>query len=240
MSDFFQVYADNIGEWLPLLLSAIPFTIQLTLVSFLLANVLGLAVAFAMLSRRKVLRTAAIGYVELMRGIPVLVVLYIVYFSLPSIGVSLGAFAAGVVAFGAYVGAQLAEVYRSAIRAVARGQVEAGQAVGFTRWAINLYLVLPQALTIALPALTNTLSALLKDTSLASIIAAPELTLQARDLATASFQAMHVYLLAAALYLVLSYLVALCGRVIEKFLGRGRATLAKRQKGIKHHATLGR
>lgn len=222
LTEFIQIYVEKLPTWLPALLSAIPFTIQLTLVSFVVANAFGLALALAKQSRWKAVRVAATGYIEIMRGIPVLVMLYVVYFSLPELGISFGAFTAAVVAFGAYLAAQLAEVYRAGIRAVQIGQIEAGLSVGLRRRWVQGLIVLPQAVAIVIPALTNTLSALLKDTSLASIIAAPELTLRARDLATASFLPMHVYILAAVLYLILSYAVALAGRFVERVANRGR------------------
>lgn len=222
MSEFIGVYAENLHVWLPRLLAAAVVTVEIALLAFALASAFGLALALIRLHGPRLASMVAITYIEVVRGIPVLVLLFVVYFTLPDAGLTLDSFMAAVLAFGLYVGAQMAEVFKAGILSVHRGQREAALAVGLTPLGAMRLVVLPQALRTVLPPLTNTAIALIKDTSLAAIIATPELTLRARDLATTSFRPMHVYLLAAAIYLILSLAVARVGKRLERASTRSR------------------
>ncbi|CAB3718800.1 hypothetical protein LMG22037_04591 [Paraburkholderia phenoliruptrix] len=151
-------------------------TLQVTLLAFVLAMLLGLLTALASASRVSLLRGIASVYIEAIRNTPVLVQIFIVFFGLPSLGITLNAYTAGVIALGVNVGAYLAEVFRAGIQSVPRGQVEAASILGLERSQIFMEVVLPQAARAVYPAIVNNLIQLLLGTSLLSAIALPELS----------------------------------------------------------------
>jgi len=181
----------------------------------------GLVLALAKLSSIAPLRLVASGYIEVMRGIPALAVLYLIYFGLADFGIVFDAFPAAVVGLGLNGAAYMAEIFRAGIESIHVGQMEAALTVGMRPLAAMRWVILPQALRVVLPPLANFGIALLKDTSVASIISAPELMLRARDLASSSFQPMQVFLLAAAIYLAMSLPVAFLTRRLEARFSRG-------------------
>jgi polar amino acid transport system permease protein len=171
-------------------------------------------------------RGFAVAYIEVVRGIPALTLLLVIYFALPGIGLRFDSFTAAVVGLGLNGAAYLAEVFWAGIQAIGRGQVEAALAIGLTPLGALRRVVLPQAFRIVLPPLGNYAIALLKDTSVASIIAAPELMLRARDLASSSYLPMHLFLLAAVLYFAMSYPISLAVRRLEARVHPGHAAAA--------------
>ncbi|MEZ4562872.1 MAG: amino acid ABC transporter permease [Thermomicrobiales bacterium] len=223
MSDLLAVYREHLGEWLPQLIDAAGNTVRMTVLAFILAFIVGLALALIRLSPLAPLRWFASGYIEVMRGIPTLAVLFLIYFGLADFGIIFDAFPAAVLGFGLSGAAYMAEIFRAGIESIHRGQMEAALTVGMTPMAAMRWVILPQALRVVLPPLANFGIALLKDTSVASIISAPELMLRARDLASSSFLPLEVFLLAAAIYLVMSLPVAFLTRRLEARLARGQA-----------------
>lgn len=223
MSDLFAVYEEHIGEWLPQLLEAAGNTLRMTAFSFVLAFVVGLVLALAKLSPIKPLSLFASGYIEVMRGIPALAILFLIYFGLADFGIIFDAFPAAVIGLGLNGAAYMAEIFRAGIISIHSGQLEAALTVGMTPMAAMRYVILPQALRVVLPPLANFGIALLKDTSVASIISAPELMLRARDLASSSFLPMEVFLLAAAIYLAMSLPIAFLTRRLEARFSRAQA-----------------
>lgn len=221
LANFFATYGEYWSGWWPQLLPAIWVTIKLTMASFTLAVVLGFLLALAKLSNSAVLRAIATGYVELARGVPALAVLFLLYFGLVGIGIVMDAFTAGFIGLGMSGGGYVAEVFRSGILAVHKGQREAAAAVGMTPSTSFRFIVLPQAMRVVLPPMTNLFVGLLKDTSLCSLIAAPELMLRSKDLAMMSFLPMHLFVLAAAVYFVLAWPMSLLARRLEKRMQRG-------------------
>ncbi len=220
MSEFFQVYVDNMAEWWPQLQLATLYTIGLTALAFLLAIVLGLVAALGKLSRLAPIRWLAIVYIEVTRGIPTLAVLFLLYFGLPPL-VLLDEFTAGVVGLGLIYGGYLAEVFRAGIEAMHKGQREAALAIGMTPRVAFRHIILPQATRIVLPPLLNMLIVVLKDSSVCALIATPELMLRAKDIATFEFYPMHLYLLAGVIYFGLAWPMSLITRRIEAHMGRG-------------------
>ena len=216
LGEFMEVYARRLPDWVPPLLEGARITVQLTVLAYLLATAVGLLLAVAQLAPARLVRTIATGYVEIMRGLPVLIVLFLVYFGLPDVGLQLSPFVAAVVGLGLYVGAYLAEVFRGGILSIHQSQREAALAVGLTPRRVSRYVILPQALRAVVPPLTNTAISLTQQTSLAAIIAVRELTLSARNIATLEFRSMHLYLLAAVLYIAMGYAVAWGGKLIER------------------------
>jgi His/Glu/Gln/Arg/opine family amino acid ABC transporter permease subunit len=200
MTGFLAVYGENLGRWLPPLLRAAVVTLEVATLSIAVGLVLGLVVALLKVSRLPLLRSSAGAYIEAIRGTPALTQIYLVYFGLAGIGIRLDNFTAAVVALGINTAAYMAEIYRAGIESVHKGQREAALSLGMTPARAMRYIVLPQAWSVVLPPGANLAIAILKDTSLASAIATPELMSRAYDLVGQSWRPMHIYLLAAALY----------------------------------------
>jgi len=197
-------------EWLTLwgyvpdFIKASWLTLQVTVLSFVLAVALGLLTALASVSVLGALRFIARAYVEIIRNTPVLLQIFIVFFGLPSAGIALDAYWAGVIALGLNVGAYLSEVFRAGIQSVPRGQLEAAAILGLERAQIFTEIVLPQAARAVYPAIVNYLIQLLLGTSLLSAIALPELTGTATVINSRTLLYVQTFAVTLAAYLVLS------------------------------------
>jgi polar amino acid transport system permease protein len=198
------MFLQNAIEFLPILLKGAVITIEITVCSFVLSSVLGLVLALLKLSRNRALSTLASTVINLIRGLPIIVQLFYIYFVLPDLGIQLSAFQAGVVGLGVAYSAYQAENFRAGIEAIDHGQIEAAQALGMRAGAIMRRVVLPQAFKIALPPYGNTLVMMLKDSSVASTITVAEITRAGQLIASSTFQNMTVFTLVALVYLVLS------------------------------------
>lgn len=206
------------------LLLGVEMTAIVTLGGFLLSVVLGLVGATLRTARTTLPRAVGTLYVDIFRAVPVLTQLFIIYFGLAELGVRLAPLPAAILGFGINGGAYLTEVFRSGIEAVHQGQSEAALAIGMTpRQALRL-VILPQAVRVVLPPLGNFAIGLLKDTSVASSVAAPELTFRAHMLVDQTYLSTQIYLMVAALYLAMSLPLAYLTRGLERRLGRGRTT----------------
>jgi polar amino acid transport system permease protein/cystine transport system permease protein len=150
------------------------------------------------------LRWIARAYIELIRGTPALTQLFIIYFGLADLGLGMPPLAAAITGLGTNGAAYLAEVYRAGILAIHRGQSEAALSLGLTPMDVMRFVILPQAIRIMLPPFCNYAIQLLKDTSLVSAVAAPEIMFRARNLVMETYLSMQIYLLAAAIYLSIS------------------------------------
>jgi polar amino acid transport system permease protein len=212
-----------IGEILPYLLRGAITTVTLTIVSMALALVGGLFVALMRLSRNVPLQWISGAYIEAIRGTPLLVQLFIIYYGLPQYGIRFDAFTAGVLGLSINYSAYLAEVYRSGILSVDRGQWEAGGSIGLSRGALLRYIILPQAVRIILPPIGNYFISMLKDSALVATIAVIELMRAAQLRVAITFRAMDIYLLVALIYFLMSYPCALLIRHMEKKFSRGYA-----------------
>src|ERR1700761_7436386 len=179
-------------------------TLQVTLLAFVVALVLGLLTALASASRVGLLRAIARVYVEAIRNTPVLLQIFIVFFGLPSLGLTLGAYTAGVIALGLNVGAYLAEVFRAGIQSVPRGQLEAASILGLNRSQVFVEVVLPQAARAVYLAIVNNLIQLLLGTSLLSAIALPELSGTATVINARTLLYIQTFSITLIAYLVLS------------------------------------
>lgn len=204
----------------PLLLGAIVGTIPLAVLSFVAGLVIALAVALARLSPVKVLRRFAGGYISVIRGTPLLVQLYIIFFALPSLGVVIDPFPSAVIAFSLNVGGYAAEAIRGSILAIPRGQWEAANTVGLSYVMTLRRVILPQAMRVAVPPLSNTFISLVKDTSLASSIMVTELLRRAQEMAAPSYQFLALYSLAAVIYWVICTALSFAQQRLERRLGR--------------------
>ncbi len=216
-----QLILDNL--W-PLAKAALTMTIPLTIISFIVGLVIALAVALARLSSNVILSNLARFYISIIRGTPLLVQLFIVFFALPEFGVKIDPFPAAVIAFSLNVGGYAAEIIRSAILSVPKGQWEAAETIGLNYTGALRRIILPQATRVAVPPLSNTLISLVKDTSLASTILVTELLRQAQIVAAPTFEFFALYGTAAIYYwvicLVLSFGQARVERRLERYVAR--------------------
>jgi His/Glu/Gln/Arg/opine family amino acid ABC transporter permease subunit len=222
MIGFFQLYVTHWEDWWPDLRDAAGNTLLLTLCAFAIALLVGLLLALAKLSRSGLISRSATVFIEIMRGVPTLVILFILYFGIVPIGITLDAFVASILGLGIHAGAYVAEIFRGGIQSIHRGQREAAVAVGMTPLQSLRYIILPQAVAVMLPPLINMLVLVLKDTSVCSLVAAPEIMLRAKDLASTYFQPLHLYVLAGVMYFGMAWPLSLLARVWARRRGRGR------------------
>ncbi len=208
---------DVLTSSMPLLLSGLKVTLLLGLVSVVAGLVLGLAIALVRLYAMRPIRLVAIIYIDLFRSIPLLVLLILVYFALPFIGISLSPFASAAAALTIVSSAYTAEIFRAGIEAIPKGQFEASQALGLGYRHMMSDVILPQAIRVVIPPLTNNCINVIKDTALASVVAMPDLLKQATQ--AQALEANPTPLIVAALmYIGLLWpLVLLVGR-FEKCL----------------------
>ncbi len=216
-----QLILNSLG---PLAKAAITMTIPLTVISFVVGLAIALAVALARLSSNVILTNIARFYISVIRGTPLLVQLFIVFYALPELGVKIEPFPAAIIAFSLNVGGYAAEIIRSAIQSIPKGQWEAAETIGLNYVGSLRRIVLPQATRVAVPPLSNTLISLVKDTSLASTILVTELLRQAQIIAAPRFEFFALYGTAAVYYwvicLVLSFGQARIERRLERYVAR--------------------
>lgn len=202
----------------PNLLKGAGVTVVLSVLSMSAAIMLGLLLTLSRLYGNKPLRFLASSYVEVYRGTPLLIQLYILYYGLPNIGITLNPVAAAVIGLGMNYAAYEAEIYRAGIEAVPKGQMEAALSLGMTKGLAIKRIILPQALRITIPPVTNDFIALFKDSSLVSVIAMVELTKTYSILAATTLRFFELGLIAAILYFAMSYPLSLLARRLEKKL----------------------
>jgi cystine transport system permease protein len=208
------------GSLGPLLMGAITGTIPLALASFFLGLLLALLVALLRLSRNPVLAAVARIYVSVIRGTPLLVQLFVIFYGLPSVGITIDPWPSAIIAFSLNVGGYAAEIIRAAILSVPKGQWEAGHTIGMSRRQSLVRIILPQAARVSVPPLSNTFISLVKDTSLASLILVTELFRQAQQVAAFSQEFMLLYLEAAVIYWIICLVLAGGQSALEKRLDR--------------------
>ena len=208
----------NWRMYLPLLLKSAVVTIEISILGMVLAIVLGLALALTRLYAIAPLRWLAVAYIEVMRGTPLLIQLYLIYYGLPNLGIRLNAFVAAVIGLGLNYAAYEAENYRAGIQAIPRGQMEAAQSLGMGRWLALRCVIIPQAIRIVIPPVTNDFIALFKDSSLVSVITMVELTKEYGLLAMTTYDFIGLGLMTAAIYFLLSFPVSLLARRLERTL----------------------
>lgn len=204
----------------PIVSGAVTGTIPLTLLSFAFGLVLALVVALMRLSPNVLLSGIGRFYVSVIRGTPLLVQLFVIFYGLPSIGVKLDPWPSAVIAFSLNVGGYAAEIIRAAILSVPKGQWEAGHTIGMSGGQTLLRIILPQAARVSVPPLSNTFISLVKDTSLASLILVTELFRNAQQIAAFSQEFMVLYLQAALVYWVICLVLSTAQSAVERRLDR--------------------
>ena len=213
---FLQVLDAKGWYFLTTLLGGWPETVTVALGALIFALVFGLLVALMRLSRWRALRYPAIAYLEVFRGTPALVQLFVIYFGFPDIGFEPSPFQAAIVGLGLNGAAYLSEVYRAGIESIHRGQMEAALSLGMTPSRALQYIVLPQAIRTMLPPITNFAIILLKDTALVFAIGVVEIMALARNLVTETLQSAAVYLIAGGIYLCVTIPMARLAAGLER------------------------
>lgn len=198
-----------VQSFFPLLKAGLIFTIPLTVLSFTFGLAVAFLTALARLSNIRLMSTAAKFYVWIIRGTPLLVQLFIIFFGLPSIGITLDAFISAVIGFTLSVGAYSSEIIRSAISSIARGQWEASQALGMSKAQSMLRIILPQAVRVAIPPLANSFISLLKDTSLAAAITVSEMFQISQQITARTYEPLLLYVEVALIYLIFSSILSM-------------------------------
>ncbi|MDA8344762.1 MAG: amino acid ABC transporter permease [Thermaerobacter sp.] len=215
---FLHLWAQN----LPAFWQGVEMTLELTALALLLAVAFGFVLALMRLSRLRLLSLVATIYIEVVRAIPVLVLLFVAYYSLGQIGIQMSGFTAAVITLGVYYATLYGEIFRGGIEGVQYGQREAAEALGMGSQAIMRRIVLPQAFLAILPPATNELADLIKDTSLVVTIGVADLMFQAYQASAANFHPMDMFLLAGIMYFVF-YLV------LSQFLTRWETNVQRRR-----------
>jgi polar amino acid transport system permease protein len=197
--------------------NALGLGLGLAVVSLLVGSALGLVIAYARISPRRWLSWPALAYVELIRCTPLLLLVFFVYFGLPEFGIYfLDKIESFIITLSLYAAAYMSEVFRAGLASIPKQYVEAAKAIGMRPWQRQRWVVLPVMFRITLPAISNNLISLFKDTSLAAAIAIPELTFTARQINANTFRVMEAWLTASALYLATAWLLATLLRLLER------------------------
>ncbi len=204
----------------PLLEGAIMNTIPLTIISFIIGIILAVLTALGRISQVKIFQIIARVYVSAIRGTPLLVQLFIIFYGLPNIGVTLDPFISAVIGFSLSVGAYASEIIRAAIISIPKGQWEAGYSIGMTYTQALKRIILPQAARVSIPPLSNSFISLVKDTSLASVVLVTEMFRRAQEIASTTYEFLLVYTEAALVYWVICFFLSIVQGFLEKRMDR--------------------
>jgi len=226
------------SKYAPALWDGLKLTLLYTVLGFAGAAVFGLLLALLRLSKSRILRVPAALYTEIFKNIPLLAIIFIIYFGLASIGIKLGAIEAGSLSLILFYAAYLSETFRAAIAGVHAGQQEAAEALGLGRISTFQLVIFPQALRLALPGTNTFLVDLLKSTSLLVTISAAELMSVGRLITSATFRALEVYLVIAAIYFCLCYPLSQGLLWLERKVRAGIPLTPRRRRRFKRAAVL--
>lgn len=211
-----------IWAYIPDLLSGLGTTVLVSLAAFCTAFAMGVVLVAAGLSRNSFLQAATRIYTEIILGVPVLVLLYVIFFVLPEWGMTMPPLYSGLVALTLYYAPYMAEVMRGAIKAVPAGQIEAAHTIGMSRLQIAIRVTAPQAIGVALPALAGITIGLCKDTALLSVISVAELSFQTKQVVARTYAPFETYVVVAAMYWVVLTLFEIGVRRLETSVTRYR------------------
>jgi L-cystine transport system permease protein len=211
-----------LDSFFPLLKAGVMFTVPLTIISFFLGMIVAFAVAIIRVLDIKVLNKIVKFYVWIIRGTPLLVQLFIIFYGLPSVGITLNALVSAIIGFTLSVGAYGSETIRAAILSVPKGQWEAAHALGLSKSHTLMYVILPQAIKVAIPPMANSFISLVKDTSLAAAVTFSELFQVAQQITARTYEPLWLYIEAAFIYLMFcSVLSVLQSRLEIRFRKSG-------------------
>ncbi|UOQ83390.1 amino acid ABC transporter permease [Gracilibacillus salinarum] len=204
---------------LPTLLKGMGLTVEITVISLILAMFIGVMLGIFSITKSKVLRFISTAFVDIIRGTPLLVQILFIYFGLPSVlNISLTAFAAGVIAITINAAAYLVEIFRAGINSIDKGQMEAGRTIGFSYSQTMRLIILPQAFRRMIPAFVNQFIVSIKDTSLLSAIGLAELTLSGQSIYAVNFRAFEILTVVGILYFIIIYSLSILSRLLERRL----------------------
>ena len=211
----FEIIVDSFGK---ILLPGLTMTIPLTAISFFFALIIALIVAMIQFAHVRALRQVARFYVWVIRGTPLLVQLFVVFYGMPNIGILIDPFPAAVIVFSINEGAYMAEIIRAALESVPAGQMEAGRCVGMTYLQTMRSIILPQAMRTAFPSLSNSLISMIKDTSLAANITVTEMFMATQRIVARTYEPLALYIEVGLIYLLFCTVLTKLQSVGEKRL----------------------
>ena len=211
----FEIIVDSFGK---ILLPGLTMTIPLTAISFFFALIIALIVAMIQFAHVRVLRQVARFYVWVIRGTPLLVQLFVVFYGMPNIGILIDPFPAAVIVFSINEGAYMAEIIRAALESVPAGKMEAGRCVGMTYLQTMRRIILPQAMRTAFPSLSNSLISMIKDTSLAANITVTEMFMATQRIVARTYEPLALYIEVGLIYLLFCTVLTKLQSVGEKRL----------------------
>jgi len=211
---------DIIREALPVLMKGLQMTVLVSVIGIPAGILAGGLFAYMGESRNRPARLLAKFYVELVRSIPFLIVIYLSYFGLPKLGLRLSAFHVALAATAFYTGGYFCEVMRAALHSVPRGQVQASRSLGMSAWTTQFHIVLPQLLSFLIPPTTSLVIMMFKDTAIFSVVTLPELTYQSNLLTSESFAYVEILGTAAVIYWLCSLVLDTAGQLLERRVTR--------------------
>lgn len=211
----YQILADSFGK---ILLPGLTMTIPLTAISFVLALIVAVVTALVQFANLRGLKQLARFYIWMIRGTPLLIQLYVIFYGLPGLGIVIDPFPAAVIVFSINEGAYAAEIIRAALESVPTGQMEAGYCAGMSYLQIMRRIILPQALRTAFPSLSNSLISMVKDTSLAANITVTEMFMVTQRIVARTYEPLALYIEVGLIYLLFSTVLTKLQRVGEKKL----------------------
>ncbi len=212
-----------IDSFFPLLKAGLAFTVPLTITSFSLGLMVAFVIAIIKVLRIKPFVSIAVFYVWIIRGTPLLVQLFIIFYGLPSVGITLNALTSAIIGFTLSVGAYGSEIVRAAILSVSKGQWEAAHALGLTKKQALFHVILPQAVKVAIPSLSNSFISLVKDTSLAAAVTVRELFQVAQQITARTYEPLWLYMEAALIYLIFCSILTFGQSKMEGWFSRNTA-----------------
>lgn len=215
--DRFSTWMDIMqASFMPMLKEAIFTTIPLTIITFIIGLILATLTALARISNGRILQWIARIYVSIIRGTPLLVQLFLIFYGLPTLQIEIDPYTAAVIGFSLNVGAYASEIIRASILSIPKGQWEAAYTMGMTYTQALKRIILPQATRVSIPPLSNTFISLVKDTSLASLILVTEMFRKAQEIAAMNYEFLIVYFEAALMYWVICFLLSIVQQILEK------------------------
>jgi polar amino acid transport system permease protein len=222
MIDFFTTLFAHVPSWTMRILPALGRTLAVTATSMLLATVVAVGLEIMRGFGAPPVQRLIAGFIDVVRSVPILAILYLLYFGLPGVGIYLSAFAAGSIGLGLVYSVYIAEILRGGVQSVGRGQREAALAIGLKPLQSFWLVVLPQAIRAVVPPMLLTLISLLKDSSICALIAVNELMLTSRVIMSESFLPLHVFVFVGAIYFAVAWPMSLFVKWIEPRMNRGR------------------
>ncbi|CAM5216796.1 putative glutamine ABC transporter permease protein GlnM [Castellaniella defragrans] len=228
-----QIFSVPWGGYLPDLLSALLQTLKFTASGFVGSVALGLVLALMRVSPVRALRAVASIYTEIFKNLPLITEIFIIYFGLASVGITLDVFEAGTLALVLFYGAYMAEVFRGGLQGVPQGQREASAALGMQPMKVSTHIIIPQALRLSLPGLGTMMIDLLKGTSLLVTIGAAELMTEGAIITSATFRALEVYVVIGLIYFALCFPLSRAVAALERYLSTGMPLSPRRRRLFK-------